>query len=143
MKRYQKSLLATTLVFALGSFLAPVATFAQQTGITRINHQRHDISVPGYETIQASIAFEPGIQFGMHSHPGEEVIYVLEGTFEYQIEGEKPVTLSAGDVLFIPAGKNHQAKNVGKNKAVELATYIVEKGKTLVVMKTEMRSTGS
>lgn len=60
MKKYQKSLLTATLAFGLGAFLAPVSSFAQQTGITRINHQRHDIRVPGYETIQASIAFEPG-----------------------------------------------------------------------------------
>jgi len=79
MKKYQKSLVAATLALGLGSFLAPFTTYAQQTGITRINHQRHDISVPGYEVIQASIAFEPGTHFGMHSHPGEEVIYVLEG----------------------------------------------------------------
>ncbi|WP_175632457.1 cupin domain-containing protein [Pedobacter ghigonis] len=135
MEKYRKIIFSATLAIGLSAFIAPFTTFAQKTGITRTNHQRHDISVPGYETIQASIAFEPGVQFGMHSHPGEEVIYVLKGTFEYQIEGEKPVRLKAGDVLFIPAGKNHQAKNVGKNKAVELATYIVEKGKTLVVMK--------
>ncbi|MNY72602.1 Cupin domain protein [compost metagenome] len=71
----------------------------------------------------------------MHSHPGEEIIYVLEGTFEYQIEGEKPVVLKAGEVLFIPAGKNHSAKNIGKVKASELATYIVRKDKPLLVMK--------
>ena len=135
MKKYQKIIFSSALAFALTAFIAPLTTFAQTKGITRTNHQRHDISVPGYETIQASIAFDPGVHFGMHSHPGEEVIYVLKGTFEYQIEGEKPVRLKTGDVLFIPAGKNHQAKNVGKNKAVELATYIVEKGKKLVVMK--------
>jgi len=135
MEKYRKIIFGATLALVLSAFIAPFSTFAQKAGITRTNHQRHDISVPGYETIQASIAFGPGVQFGMHSHPGEEVIYVLKGTFEYQIEGEKPVRLKAGDVLFIPAGKNHQAKNVGKNKAVELATYIVEKGKTLVVMK--------
>jgi quercetin dioxygenase-like cupin family protein len=71
----------------------------------------------------------------MHSHPGEEVIYVLEGIFEYQIEGEKPIILKGGDVLFIPAGKNHSARNIGEGKAIELATYIVEKGKPLLVMK--------
>jgi len=69
-----------------------------------------------------------------HSHPGEEIIYVLEGTFEYEVEGKPPVTLKAGGVLFIPAGTNHSAKNVGSGTAAELATYIVEKGKPLVVL---------
>jgi hypothetical protein len=33
----------------------------------------------------------------------------------------------------IPAGAIHAAKNVGSGNAAELATYIVEKGKPLVV----------
>ena len=44
------------------------------------------------------------------------------------------MTLKAGEVLFIPAGTIHAAKNVGSGNAAELATYIVEKGKPLVVM---------
>ena len=72
--------------------------------------------------------------FGKHSHPGEEIIYVIEGVFEYQVEDKAPVTLKAGDVLFIPNGAVHSAKNIGKGNAAELATYIVEKGKPLLVM---------
>jgi quercetin dioxygenase-like cupin family protein len=52
---------------------------------------------------------------------------------EYQIDGKPPVTLTTGDVLFVPAGAIHKAKNVGKVNAAELATYIVEKGKPLLV----------
>ena len=44
------------------------------------------------------------------------------------------MTLEAGGVLFIPAGTIHAAKNVGSGNGAELATYIVEKGKPLVVM---------
>ena len=58
----------------------------------------------------------------------------LEGALEYQIEGKPPVTLKAGDVLFIPAGTIHAAKNVGSVDGVELATYIVEKGKPLLTV---------
>lgn len=72
--------------------------------------------------------------FGRHTHPGEEIIYVLEGTLEYEVAGKPAVTLKEGDVLFIPAGTIHAARNVGNGKAIELATYFVEKGKPLVVM---------
>ena len=44
------------------------------------------------------------------------------------------MTLKAGDVLFIPAGTVHAAKNVGSGNGAELATYIVEKGKPLVTV---------
>jgi quercetin dioxygenase-like cupin family protein len=43
------------------------------------------------------------------------------------------VTLKAGEVLFVPAGTIHAARNVGSGSGAELATYIVEKGKPLVV----------
>jgi quercetin dioxygenase-like cupin family protein len=80
------------------------------------------------------IDFAVGSKFGKHSHPGEEIIYVLKGVIEYEAEGKPPVTLKAGDVLFIPTGTIHAAKNVGTTNATELATYIVEKGKPLVVL---------
>ena len=107
---------------------------AQQAGIRRTQLQRHDLSVPGKEVIQTRIDFDPGEKFGRHSHPGEEVIYVIEGVFQYQIEDNVPVTVKAGEVLFIPAGAIHSAKNIGTGNAAELATYIVEKGKPLLVM---------
>ena len=107
---------------------------AQQPGIKRTDLQRHDLSVPGREVIQVRVDFAPGVAFGKHSHPGEEIAYVLEGSLEYQVEGKLPVTLKAGEALFIQAGTVHAAKNVGSSNAAELATYIVEKGKPLVVM---------
>ena len=117
-----------------GNVLAPAAAQAQPSGIKRTDLQRHDLSVPGREAVQVRVDIEPGVAFGNHTHPGEEIIYVLEGTFEYQIEGKPTVTLKAGDVLFIPAGTVHAAKNVGSVTASELATYIVEKGKPLLTL---------
>ena len=107
---------------------------AQQPGTNRTDLQRHDLSVPGREVVQARVDFDRGAAFGKHTHPGEEIIYVLEGSLEYQVEGKPPMTLKARDVLLIPAGTIHAAKNVGRGTAKELATYVVEKGKPLVVM---------
>ena len=108
---------------------------AQQSGIKRTDLQRHDLSIAGHETVQARIDFDAHTAFGKHSHPGEEVIYVLEGSLEYEVEGQSPVTLKAGEVLFIPAGVVHSARNHTNAKASELATYIVEKGKPILVLK--------
>jgi quercetin dioxygenase-like cupin family protein len=121
---------ATILLIGTGTISVSAQT--KNSGISRNELQRHDMSTPGIEMVQAHIDFEPGTAFGNHKHPGEEVIYVLEGEFEYIVEGKAPVILKAGEVLFIPAGTIHSAKNVGKGKASELATYIVEKGKPLV-----------
>ena len=117
-----------------GSFLVLPSAQAQQTGIMRTDLQRHDLSAPGREAVQVRVDIAPGVAFGRHTHPGEEIIYVLAGAIEYQVEGKPPVTLKAGDVLFIPAGTIHAAKNVGGDTASELATYIVEKGKPLLTL---------
>ena len=103
---------------------------ARPPGTTRTDLQRHDLSTPGWESLQARVDFAPGASFPRHTHPGEEIIYVLEGTLEYEVAG-KPVTLKAGDVLFVPRGTVHAARNVGTGPAAELATYVVEKGKPL------------
>jgi quercetin dioxygenase-like cupin family protein len=107
---------------------------AQQPGIRRTDLQRHDLSVPGREAVQVRVDIAPGVVAPRHSHPGEEIVYAIEGVLEYRVEGYPPVTLKAGEVLFIPAGAIHQVKNVGSGNAAELATYIVEKGKSLVVL---------
>jgi quercetin dioxygenase-like cupin family protein len=117
------------LVLSIGTGLALHVTSARQPQIDRIELQRHDLGVPGREVIQQRIEFEPGATFGRHRHPGEEIIYVTDGALEYQLDGAPPVTLKAGEVLFIPAGTIHSARNVGSENGAELATYIVEKGK--------------
>lgn len=131
MKMKNNLVLAAITILGMGFALTPNEALAQ-TGVKRTDLQKHDISVPGFEAVQATIDFPKGTSFGKHTHPGEEVIYVLSGTLQYEVEGEKPVTLKAGQVLFVPAGKVHAAKNVGNGKAVELATYIVEKGKPIL-----------
>ncbi len=123
-----------TAVLLAGSGLALHVARAQLAGTKRTDLQRHDLGVPGREVIQARVEIDPGVASPRHWHPGEEIVYVLEGSLEYQLEGKPPTTLTAGDVLFIPAGTIHAAKNVGGGPGAELATYIVEKGKPLVVV---------
>ncbi|AXY72722.1 cupin domain-containing protein [Paraflavitalea soli] len=123
-----------SLLLAFTKVTRPAPVAAQQAGIKRTELQRHDISTPGHEAVQVRIDFAAGKAFGKHTHPGEEVIYVLEGLLEYEVAGKAPVTLKAGDVLFIPAGTVHAARNVGKTNGAELATYIVEKGKPIVTL---------
>jgi quercetin dioxygenase-like cupin family protein len=69
-----------------------------------------------------------------HKHPGEEIIYVLEGTLDYSIDGERPKTVAAGEALMVPAETVHAVRNVGTGNAAELATYVVEKGKPFLVV---------
>lgn len=126
-------ILAAAMVIVAGG-LALHVTSAQRSDIKRTDLQRHDLSVPGREVVQVRVDIPAGAAFPKHSHPGEEMVYMIEGTLEYQLEGRPPVTLKAGEVLFIPAGAVHAVKNVGNGNGAELATYIVEKGKPLLTL---------
>ena len=123
---------AAAILCAVG-LSASAAAQGQQLGTARTELQRHDLSISGREALQVRVDLAPGAAAGRHWHPGEELIYVLKGTFEYEIDGKR-VTAKAGDVLFIPAGTIHAARNIGAGTASELATYIVEKGKPLTTL---------
>ena len=125
--------MATTALLA-ASVLALPAAQAQPSGVKRTDLQRHDLSTPEREAIQVRVDLAPGVAFGKHTHPGEEIIYVLEGTLEYELEGQPPVTVKAGDVLFVPARTVHSARNGGSGNGAELATYVVEKGLPLLTL---------
>ena len=106
----------------------------QQPGISRTDLQRHDLSIDGREMVQVRVDFAPGVIAARHRHPGEEIVYVLKGSLEYDVEGQKAAALHQGDVLFIAAGAAHKVTNIGTGDASELATYIVEKGKPLLTL---------
>jgi quercetin dioxygenase-like cupin family protein len=102
---------------------------AQQPGFTRKLVQDQNLSIPDRHAVQALAEFVPGGAAGKHTHPGEELGYVVEGTLELLIEGQPPRTIKAGESFFVPAGVVHDGRNVGSGPAKVLATYIVEKGK--------------
>ncbi len=117
-----------------GASLALHVAQGQAPGLTRTDLQQHDLSVPGREVVQVRVDFAPGTFAPAHKDPGEEIVYAIEGVMEYRLDGKAPVTLKRGEVLFIPAGTVHEVTNVGSGNAAKLATYIVEKGKPLVVL---------
>lgn len=122
-----KKLVATLLAACAVASSAQLA--AQQPGFTRKMLQDQNLSVQGRHAVQAIAEFAPGASAGKHTHPGEELGYILEGTLQLEIDGEAPRTLKAGDSFFVPAGKVHDGKNVGSVPAKVLATYVVETGK--------------
>ena len=106
----------------------------QVPGINRIDLQQQDLSVPGREVIQNRVELSPEAPPFRHFHYGEEVIYVIEGELQYEIEGEGTRTVKAGEALTVPAQAVHAVKNVGSGTGTELATYFVEKGKPLITL---------
>ena len=105
-------------------------------GLWRTSLQRHDLSVPGREMIQSRLDIEPDSPPVRHTHPGEEIIYVLAGSLEYQIDGQPAKVYNAGEALTVPAGVIHAVRNAGTSTGTgtALATDVVEKGKPLLTV---------
>ncbi len=120
-------------MLAIVSALALHLASAQQPGVKRTQLQRHDLSAPGREMIQMRVVVDPAVALPMHSHHGEEIVYVLEGAWEFHLEGKGVQMLKAGDVAFVPPGVKHWAKNAGSDTGSVLVTYVVEKSKPLVI----------
>ena len=111
-----------------------MAAIQQAPGLWRTDLQQHDLSVPGRVVIQNRVEFGPDAPAVRHKHPGEEIIYVLEGSLEYSIDGREPQTYEAGEALVVPAETVHSVRNLGDGNASELATYFVEKDKPFLVV---------
>jgi len=116
-----------SLALALAALTA--ALYAQQPGFTRKMLQDQAVGATDRHAVQVIAEFVPGGAAGKHTHPGEELGYVLEGTLQLEIAGQPPRTLNAGEAFFVPAGAVHDGRNTGSGPAKVLATYVVEKGK--------------
>ena len=121
---------------AFGLILAAVsagALFSQSSGlqIKRTVVHRADVSVPGREAVIARVELAAGAKAGRHTHPGDEVSYVVEGEGEISIEGQPPRKVKTGDGFVIPGGSKHDAHNTGTSPLKLVGVYVVEKGKPL------------
>lgn len=131
--RFLKKTAAGTAVKALllVGLASAGALMAQNSGLTRTMVGRGDVSVPGREAVVARVEVAPGGKAGRHSHPGDEISYVMEGEGTQLIDGEPPRVVKAGESFIIPAGVIHDAHNNGTVPVKLVGVYVVEKGKPL------------
>jgi quercetin dioxygenase-like cupin family protein len=98
-----------------------------------------DLAVaPGREAIVLTVDGAPGLVGKKHYHPGDEFIYIADGTLTLDVAGTGKVTLRKGETLHIPGGVVHQAINPDPAKPFKAVTFgIFEKGQpdTTVVNK--------
>lgn len=93
--------------------------------------QQVDVSQPGHEAVTALAELPVGATSGRHTHPGEEIGYVMEGTLYLELDGKPATMVEAGKTFFIPSGVVHNATNKTNSAVKIVSTYVVEKGKPL------------
>ena len=116
---------------ALAAIIGVASILAQAPGIQRTVVHKADVSVPGREAVIARVELAPGASAGRHTHPGDEITYVMEGEAEIIVQGQPTRKVKAGDGFVIPAGAIHDAHNTGSTPLKLAGIYVVEKGKPL------------
>ena len=126
MAKNLRTVVVGTVVLAVATLLG-----AQPSAITRTVVTKADVSVPGREAVVARVEIAPGGVAGWHTHPGDEISYVMDGAATLLVAGQPPRQVAAGEGFVIPAGVVHNAKNDGASAIKLVGVYVVEKGQPL------------
>lgn len=106
-------------------------TDALAAKLERTEIQRQPSSIPGRVIVQVLTEIPAGVESGWHTHPGEEVGYILAGTVTMMIADKPTLLLHAGDGFLIPPRTPHNALDVGPETGRMLSTYIVQENEPL------------
>jgi len=88
-------------------------------------------TVAGHEGVVSTVELAPGVREPKHTHPGELLGYVQEGTISVHVDGKPTATVNAGQAFFVPADTVHWGENEGKTLCKVIATFVVPKDKPL------------
>src|SRR5687768_5473257 len=99
--------------------------------LARREVQRSPSSIPGREIVQVETLIPPGVESGWHTHPGEEVGYIIAGQVEMMVQGRATLVLQPGEGFLIPPRTPHNARDLGPETGRMLSTYIVETGQPI------------
>ena len=87
----------------------------------------------GKEVVAQTYIFPPGAVLPWHIHPdAQEIAYVIEGDFTFQIEGEAPKEIKAGASEYLPPNIVHRGMNKGDRPVKLFVVRIKPKDKPLV-----------
>jgi len=98
------------------------------------NLLRHeDLTATDKEVYMTVIDAAPGATFPLHTHPGDEFAYLLEGSVELDLADQPPMMIKPGDSVHIVRDKVHGGKIAGTTPAKLLTVHIIDKGKPITI----------
>jgi quercetin dioxygenase-like cupin family protein len=73
----------------------------------------------------ATVAFTtlaPGHSPFPHSHPHEQIVYMISGRARFFV-GDEETILEPGDMVVVPPGVEHHAQTLGDEPALDLSVF--------------------
>jgi quercetin dioxygenase-like cupin family protein len=85
------------------------------------------LDLPGREVRMTLLDRAPGASSPPHRHPGHHTFgYVIEGSYEFGINGEPPRTLTAGDTFYEPPSALHStSRNPSADQQLKIVVFMV------------------
>ncbi len=111
--------------------MAQADTGSAAKGLSRTVVTKADVAEAGYEAVVARVTLAPGGTSGRHTHPGDEISYVVSGEGELLVDGQPSQALKADQAFVVPGGKIHELKNPSDKPMSLIGTYVVKKGQPL------------
>lgn len=72
----------------------------------------HGGVIEGDRTQAGLMCMPAGTEAGLHTHPNEQFIYLIQGSVEFTVE-DQTRTVSEGELIFVPAEARHASKVLG------------------------------
>ncbi len=107
---------------------APVARQVAQRDMPAVN-------LDGWQVTMTEVSYGPGERSNRHRHPGFVCGYVLEGQYEFGVDGQPATVLSAGQPFFESPGDVHAVSgNASKTAPARiLAMVFTPKGQPVTI----------
>lgn len=133
------SVISHAIVAAAAAILSGVATWggvnvvsssmAQQTAQAGAHQLMAQplLDLPGREVRMTLLDRAPGASSPPHRHPGHHTFgYVIEGSYEFGINGEPPRALKAGDTFYEPPSALHStSRNPSADQRLKIVVFMV------------------
>ena len=109
-----------------------VSIAAQAQTSKRTELTKGDLTGKDMDIVVGIVEVPPGASGVLHTHPGEEAYYVIDGATGETPDG-KPVKFEAGTAAINPRGFQHGAFKITGDKTLKLLTvHIVDKGQPMM-----------
>ena len=134
----KRQMLATIAVFAGGMIVNPMLTpfVNAQQGVPKqvrplplkhtVIHRMDLAGLEGEQGAMVEVEYAPGAGDKKHYHSGHLFTYVVEGSVIWEVEGQPPVTLKAGDAFYDPPKRVHNHRNASATEPAKFVAFFVE-----------------
>lgn len=96
----------------------------QESPVTTPDGAQRRVLSYGGGLMLVEFTFEAGVTSWLHSHPHEQVGYVVSGEVDFNMEGYAPVRLKAGGSYYVPPNVKHNITTYAPTVLIDVFTPI-------------------